>query len=524
MQVSVETTGSLTRKMTIAVPSTEFEGRIADRVRSTAKKVSLPGFRRGKVPLGEVQRRFGPALRTEVASEVVQASLEEAVRRDEIPMVGAPTVELVNIDPGSDLEFTATFEVLPDIDLVDLSTIRVRIPAAEVNDSDIDDMVESLREQRTEWNPAEGPVAAGDRVFVDHSYKVGGEVQGEPRVDFTFVVGSGQVAPELDAAVVGMSVNETRAFPVNIQRDGDDTSDSLEAIGEVVLKAVEAPMLPELDGAFFEAFGVADATGTPADGAQPGVGEDQGEGDGTDEDPPADSIAEGLARFRDSVRERMNAELDVATRNETRRQVMASLAKAHRFELPRVLVEEEVEQERQRMAQLMGVPLEHDNLGELAHERARERVRTRLVVREVVRREGMQADDQRIRARIDEIVSAYEQPDDVRNWIYGDEEQLQRVELGVLEDQLVEHILSQATVESVPAFYKDVVSGQSIPPLPDEVPNPAETATDGSPFEPDDADDGAADREGTSKADAAAAERAGKKQSRGLLRRWFGRS
>jgi len=522
MHVSVETTGSLTRKMTIAVPSTEFEGRVADRVRSTAKKVSLPGFRRGRVPLSEVERRFGTSLRNEVASELVQSSLEDAVRQEEIPLVGTPSVELVNMDPGADLEFTATFEVLPEVDLIDLSTLRVRKPVAEIREADIDEMVESLRKQRTEWNPAERPVAVDDRVVVDYSFKVDGEVQGEPQVDLTFVVGSSQVVAELDTAVVGMSVGETRVFPITIQRSRDETSDEVEAIGEVTLNSVEAPSLPELDEAFFEAFGVVedpessdgdDASSLGVSGPIPGEGIEEDDDAATQGGGvPPHPVQAHLEKFRANVRERMEAELEVAARNETRRQVMASLATAHRFELPRVLVEEELEEERRRGAQLMGVSLEHAELGDIVERRVRERVKTRLVVREIVQRDGLQADDQRIRARIEEIVAPYEQPDEVRNWIYGDEEQLQRVELGVLEDQLVEHILSQANVESVAASYRDIVTGNSIPELPAE-----QTPSDGpSPFE--DADDR---REG-SDPEATAGEREGKAARKGRLRRWLG--
>ena len=525
MHVSVETTGSLTRKMTIAVPSTEFEGRVADRVRSTAKKVSLPGFRRGRVPLSEVERRFGTSLRNEVASELVQSSLEDAVRQEDIPLVGTPSVELVNVDPGADLEFTATFEVLPEVDLIDLSTLRVRKPVAEIREADIDEMVESLRKQRTEWNPAERPVAVDDRVVVDYSIQIDGEVQGEPQLDFTFVVGSSQVVAELDTAVVGMSVGETRVFPITIQRGSGRTSDEVEAIGEVALKSVEAPSLPELDEAFFEAFGVvedpepsddddASSPGVAASGSIPGEGIEEDDAAPTQGDgaPPHPARAR-LEKFRTNVRERMEAELEVAARNETRRQVMASLAMAHRFELPRVLVEEELEQERQRARELMGVSLEHADLGDIVERRVRERVRTRLVVREIVQRDGLQADDQRIRARIEEIVAPYEQPDEVRNWIYGDEEQLQRVELGVLEDQLVEHILSQANVESVAASYRDVVTGNSIPELP-----PAEQTASGGPSPFEDADD----RREASDPDATAGEREGKAARKGRLRRWLG--
>ena len=528
MQVTVEATGSLTRKMTVAVPSTEFEGRLTDRVRSTAKKVSLPGFRRGRVPLGEVERRFGASLRQEVAAELVQSSLEDALRQEAIPLVGTPSVELVNTDPGADLLFTASFEVLPEVDLVDLSTLRIRKPVAEISDADIDEMVESLRKQRTEWNPVERPVAVDDRVVVDYWINVDGEVQGEPQVDLTFVVGGSQVVPEIDHAVVGMCVGETTAFPISMKPGGgeDGTSPEVETIGEVALKSVEAPSLPELDGAFFEAFGVVNEAGSSDEEASGDVAVSEEGGEGSDEAtsqgggiPPVGSEG-ALRNFRANVRERMQAELEVAARNETRRQVMATLAKAHGFELPRVLVEEELERERERMARLMGVRMDHSDLPDMVHQRVRERVRTRLVVREIVQREGLQAEDGRIRSRIEEIVAPYEQPDEVRNWIYGDEEQLQRVELGVLEDQLVEHILSLATVESIPASYQDVVTGNSIPDLPPEDPISTDVDFGGSPFA---RSDGEQAREGSSP-DATTGEHEVKARRGGRLRRWFGGS
>ena len=161
--------------MTVTVPSADFEGRLADRLKSTASKVSLPGFRRGKVPLKEVERRFGDSLRREVASEVVQASFEDAVRERELAMVGTPSVELLNVDPGADIKFTATFEVLPEIELVDLATLKVMKPVAEIGESDVDDMVESLRKQRVEWNSVERPAADEDRVVVDYAVRIDGE-------------------------------------------------------------------------------------------------------------------------------------------------------------------------------------------------------------------------------------------------------------------------------------------------------------------------------------------------------------
>ena len=460
MHVSVETTSGLNRKMTITVPSADFEGRLADRLKSTASKVSLPGFRRGKVPLKEVERRFGPSLRREVASEVVQSSFEDAVRERELAMVGVPSVELLNVEPGDDIKFTATFEVLPEIELADLSTLKVRKPVAEIGESDIDDMVESLRKQRVEWDPVDRPVADEDRVVVDYAVKIDGEVaEGGERKDLTFVVGAGEVADELNAAVVGMSVGETRAFPISVHRHHEGGHEDVDGVGEVVMNRVEAPSIPELDEAFFAALGVGDEDDAAADSDG-----DEGE-----------AIPLGLSRFRDSVRERMAADLEVAARNETKRQVMAVLARAHVFQIPRALLDEELEQEQERAARYMGVPANEVNLPEPIAKQVEDRVRTRLVVREIVNAESLTPDDERVRARIDELVAAYEKPEDVRNWIYADEEQLQRIELGVLEDQLVDHVLAQAAVEDVSASYKDVVTGRSIP-LPAEEDPPTAVA------------------------------------------------
>jgi len=460
MHVSVETTSGLNRKMTITVPSADFEGRLADRLKSTASKVSLPGFRRGKVPLKEVERRFGPSLRREVASEVVQSSFEDAVRERELAMVGVPSVELLNVEPGDDIKFTATFEVLPEIELADLSTLKVRKPVAEIGESDIDDMVESLRKQRVEWDPVDRPVADEDRVVVDYAVKIDGEVaEGGERKDLTFVVGAGEVANELNAAVVGMSVGETRAFPISVHRHHEGGHEDVDGVGEVVMNRVEAPSIPELDEAFFAALGVGDEDDAAADSDG-----DEGE-----------AIPLGLSRFRDSVRERMAADLEVAARNETKRQVMAVLARAHVFQIPRALLDEELEQEQERAARYMGVPANEVNLPEPIAKQVEDRVRTRLVVREIINAESLTPDDERVRARIDELVAAYEKPEDVRNWIYADEEQLQRIELGVLEDQLVDHVLAQAAVEDVSASYKDVVTGRSIP-LPAEEDPPTAVA------------------------------------------------
>ncbi len=514
MRVSVETTGSLERKVTIAVPSELFEEKIEGRLRSTAKEVKLAGFRPSKVPLREVRRRFGKALRQEVASELVQTSFAEAVRREDLAPAGQAAIEILNLEAGSDLEFTATFEVLPEFDLADLATLRVRRPSVEIEEADIDRTVESLRERRTQWNPVQRPAAERDRAIVDYAVRVDGRVVEEGEGE-AVIVGEASSHAELVAAVSGMSTDETRAFPMNYRETGhrkagddsahaaeepvsnkvdgagvaqgaatedteadaeaaaeaekeivvaesiedaaeadpaqlpdtpepgienlDDASASRQAICQVTVRAIEEPSLPTLDDEFFDWFGV-------------------------------DSDGDRMGKFRVAVRERMQVELDVANRRTTRQEVMSALAAAHDFYLPKVMVDAQAEIERERFARIMqNLP---PAIVEACKGIAEERVRTQLVVGKIAAQESMRPDDEQIRARIDEIASAYEDADGVRTHLYGDEDQLNRIEAAVLEDQVVEHVLSLAQVATEQASYQDAVSGTPFP-----EPEPAEEAS-----------------------------------------------
>ena len=161
MRVSIETAQGLTRKMTIAVPTATFEGQFAEHVRNTASQVKLPGFRPGKVPISEVRRRFGPRLREEVAADLLQSSLQEAVQEQELALASRAEVEIVKLEAGADFEFTATFEVLPEFELADLSQLTVRQPVADVSEPDVDAMVQTLREQRVEWNAVDREAREG---------------------------------------------------------------------------------------------------------------------------------------------------------------------------------------------------------------------------------------------------------------------------------------------------------------------------------------------------------------------------
>lgn len=474
MRVSIETAQGLTRKMTIAVPSATFEGEFAEHVRKTASQVRLPGFRPGKVPISEVRRRFGPRLREEVASELLQTSLQEAVEEQDLALASRADVEIVKLEAGADFEFTATFEVLPEFELADLSQLTVRQPVAEVAEPDVDAMVQTLREQRVQWHAVDREAREGDRLTVDYSLTVEAEVvtEGTGR---SLIVGSAGLLPELDQAVRGMTAGDTRAFPATLpgdpaadhardddraleapvvddpDPDGDPVPEtdaesaateaasptSRQAIGKVTVQAVEESSLPELDDEFYDQFGIPN--------------EEDGE--------PRDQ------RFRTDVRERMAVELRNALREAQRREALAVLGRSHRFDLPAALVEAEVAEEKSRLERMLNdVP---DELPPVFVALAEQRVRVQLAANKIVTSERMTADDQRVRDRIQEISSAYEESAQVRSAIYADEDQLAAIEAAVLEEQVIDHILALAQVEEVPASYADVMDGRALPPEPD---------------------------------------------------------
>ena len=489
MRVSVETTNGLERKVTVAVPAESIQKLLDEQVRNTASQVKLPGFRQGKVPLKVVRQRFGEKLRQEAAASLLQSSLNDAVAQERLSPAGEIAVNLGTVAEGKDLEYTATFEVFPEFEIVPYGTLRVRKPETEIAESDIDSTVEQLRRQKVEWHPVERPARNDDRVLIDHSIEADGETlqssEGQPRI-------VDDSDGELDRAIVGMSATETRTYPTTVwvreqraeaepevleldhdddpaheddqqgddatsgaqsadasdaeqeasappsEADADDEDDipgeKLNAIGKVTLRTVEEPHLPELDDAFFDWFGVAE------------------------ED-------DRMAAFRSAVRARMEVELDAATRRVQEREVLAALVTAHDFELPNALVEEEMLLQRARFEKAIGEFPEGFEV--VVRANAEQGVRTALVIRAIALHEGITADDERVAARIAEIASAYEHPAEVRRFLQSDEEQLSRIESNVLREQVVEKVLAEATVTTVEMPYATAAAG-IMPPLEDE--------------------------------------------------------
>jgi trigger factor len=438
MQISIETTSGLERRLTISVPSETFEEQIADRLGQAAQQVRLPGFRPGKVPMREVRRRFGPAVRAEIAGELMQSSFIDAVQQESLAPAGSPSLEVVKMDPGIDFEFTATFEVFPVVEVTDLARIEVKKPTAEITDDDLQEMVDRLLEQRKTWTAVDRGAQADDKVTLDFIGRIDDEMfEGGTGEDVSFEVGAGQMIEDFDQGVRGLAKGDDGEFTATFPDDyNSEELRGQTATFAVTIKEVEEPTLPELDDEFFETFGVEEG---------------------------------GLDAFHDEVRANMQREMDAAVINQVKSQVMDQLHKQHSVQLPKSMVSQEIQNQKQQMLQQFqmygqnGQAPEIDLPDDLFTEQAERRVSVGLIVNEIVSSSGLIPDADRVKERVDNLAAGYAEPSQVVNYYYSNPEQLQQIEMAVLEDQVVDHILEQATVDIVSASYADVISGAAVP-------------------------------------------------------------
>ena len=438
MQVSVETMGGLERRLKISVEAESFESEITTKLKETSRRIKLPGFRPGKVPLKEVRRRFGPAVRAEVAQEIMQSSYMDAVNQEELSPAGAPELDIVNIDLGADLEFTATFEIFPSIEIADLSGVKIKQPVAEVQTEDLETMISRLQEQRKEWIDLDqgSKSEQGHRITVDFIGKMDGEeFEGGTGQEVQIELGSGQMIEDLEKGLIGLSAGESVTIPVTFPDDYQaENLKGKAAEFEVSVKKLEEPKIPPLDESFFKLFGV----------------------DGDD-----------VEAFRAKIRENMENEVDQSSKGQVKRQVMDRLFELHDFSTPKALIERECDVLRDQMMQQLQMPVKPDTdplPSELFKDEAEKRVRVGLIINEIVSAENLSADSDKVRERIETIAQPYDQPEQIINFYYGNEQQLQQVEMAVLEDTVIDHVLAQVNVEKLSSSYDDVVSGAATAP------------------------------------------------------------
>ncbi|WP_287371668.1 trigger factor [Oceanithermus sp.] len=433
MDVTVEQTGALERRMTVEVPAERIEQAVEERLKGLARRVRVPGFRPGKVPFRIVRQRYGAQVRDEVLGEVMEETLREALAREGLRPAGGPRIEDARAEPGEPLRYTAVFEVYPEIELKEISRLRVRRPVAEVTEADVDAMIERLREQRATWERVERPAREGDRVILDYEAEAadGGEIPGGNRAEGQEeVLGSGRLLDEIDQALRGAAAGETREVKVRFPEDHrNEALRGREVTFRVTVREVAEKRLPEVNEAFARAFGIEEG---------------------------------GVEALRREVRANMERELHEALRRRTRRRVMDALLEANPVELPAGLVAQEVAYLREDLERrLASLGQLQGSLKELPDEHfepeARRRVALGLILAELVRSQGLKADPDKVRAAVERIASAYEKPEEVVQWYYANRPLLEGVESSVLEDEAVDWVLAHAQVEDERLGFEEAV-------------------------------------------------------------------
>jgi trigger factor len=426
---TVETLSQLERRLNVAVPRAQIEGEVEKRLARLAKTVKLPGFRPGKVPLKMVLQQYGSSVRSDVISDAVQTSFNDAVREQNLRVAGYPRIEPKQgaEASGDAFEFSAVFEVYPEIQLGDLGSIAIERPQVEVSAADIDRTLNVLRQQRAVFEPITRGAQSGDRVVADFTGTIDGlEFPGGQAQDFAIMLGEGRMLPEFEEALQGAAAGETRNFPLTFPADyhGKEVAGRVAQFA-LTVKQVTAPNVPPLDSAFATAFGVKS---------------------GSVED------------LRAEVEANLKLELKRKLESVLKEQALKGLRNATQLTLPKSLVEQESLQLARRMAanlQQQGMKPEDIKLSpEMFRPQAEERVALGLILNEVVREKKLEARPEQVRELVQEVAQTYEQPEAVVRWHYEKAERLSEFEALAVERNVVDWLVAQAKVTDVPTTFE----------------------------------------------------------------------
>ena len=421
MQVSVESAAGLQRTLKVAVPEETIEKVVATRLQSLTRTAKIKGFRAGKVPMKVVKQHYGQQVRQEVLGEVIQSSFYEAVTKEKLRPASSPSINTENDEAGKGLEYTATFDVYPDIKIADMSGQKIEIPNCEISDADIDGMIETIRQQQVSWKDSSEAAGDGDKVTIDFKGIIDGEAfEGGEGKGMAVELGKGRMIKGFEDGLVGVTMDEERGLDLSFPEDyhakelaGKDVHFAIK------VTKIESAALPEIDAEFAKRLGVAD-------------------GD--------------MDKMREEVKANMQRELDAIIKNKTKQEVMDKLLDANKIEVPAALIESESQNLMKQMSNnLLSQGMKPDQITlepSMFNEQAQRRVALGLIMAEIVKDQGLEADAAKVKNYIDTVASSYEKPDEVVKWYYGDKQRLNEVESMVLEEQLVDWVQQQAQQET----------------------------------------------------------------------------
>jgi len=429
MQVSVEATSGLERQLTVTVPAERIDNDVNKQVAQQARTRRMDGFRPGKVPPKVIKRMYGEAIRYDVLNRVVQESFFEAVQEQSLQPAGTPTIEFKNDKEGEDFSFTATFEIYPEIELKDLSGVEIDKQSAAIKKADIKTMIETLQKQQSAWKETRGMAKDGFKVNIDFEGFVDGEAfEGGKAEGQDLVLGSGQMIPGFEAGIEGHKKGEE--FDIEVTFPEDYSAENLKgkaATFKIKLNNVEKPELPELNEEFFTKFGV--------------------------------EVADQAA-FEEEVSKNMAREMNQALKNKLKNKVFDALIAANEIDVPAALVEDEVKNLAQQAVQQFGGSAQIDPSTlpkELFEDQAKRRVLIGLLVQEVIKANDLKPDEARVDAMLAEVADSYQDPQEVIEYYKSNQDMMNQVRSLVLEEQVVDQLLSSAKVNDVKVSYEDAI-------------------------------------------------------------------
>lgn len=431
MQVSVETTEGLERRLTITVPADKVDTEIQNRLRHIAKTQRIDGFRPGKVPVSVIRKRYGKAVRDEVAAEVMQRNYVDALIGEKINPAGAPAIEQTTNEAGKDLEFVATIEVYPEVALGDLATLKVETPKVSVEDADLDKMLETLRKQHATWKDVKRKSKKNDKVTIDFVGTVDGEeFDGGNAEDFELELGSDRMIPGFEKGIIGGKAGEEVTVDVTFPEDYHaENLKGKDASFKVTIHNVAQQVLPEVDDEFATLFGVSEG---------------------------------GVDALKAEVRKNMERELGQAVKNKVKEQVIKGMLEMHEVDLPKALISQEIEGLRQQAMQRFGGQMSPENAPQLPDElfegQAKDRVKVGLLLGEVIKSKELKVEEDRVTALIESMASAYENPEEVVQYYKSNDELMQQMRNVALEEQAIDTLVEQADSSEVEATFDEIMN------------------------------------------------------------------
>ena len=430
MQANLENLGTLERRLSVSLPLDQVNTEIESRLKRLARTMKLHGFRPGKVPLKIVEQQFGGQVRQEVLGDAVQRSFGEAVKEKQLRVAGYPRIEVKPTEDGAKFEYTATFEIYPEIVVGSVENARIDRPVVEIGDAEVDKTIEILRKQRTHFHETKRPAANGDQARIDYRGSIDGTAfEGGTAEDQYVQLGGGQLLADFEKNVVGMQAGESKTFDVRFPDDyhGKEVAGK-NARFDVILKEVREPHVPEVDEAFARSLGVSDGE---------------------------------VGKMRTEIKANLDREVKRRATARLKDQVMKSLLDATTVELPKALVDMEVERLMHNMRQDLesrGMKADQIPMPKEAFEpEAKRRVSLGLILAELTSQHKLQAKPEQIKAVVSEHAQSYEKPEEVMRWYYQQPERLREIESVVLEDNVVQWVLAKAKVDDKLTPFDDLM-------------------------------------------------------------------